>query len=337
MSITIKDIAARVGVSHTTVSRALNNSSLISANRRKEIQRIAKEMNYSPNIMARGLNQSKSYTIGVVVNYFENTYSREIFAGAENIAEQNNYVILFGDSRENPSRELKYVKTFLDRGVDGLIVYPVISKRFEEGIRLMQSNKTPFILVNNFSTNLETDYVVCDLNQAAQIAVDHLISLNHSKILFIGGKGQTYNSENVHGFKTGLMKNNVSFKKNDIYFIRSLYSDYHSVCEEFQSLVPKLKCYSAVILYSDELFPAFCHVSEANNLFIPDDLSVIGMGNVAVHCPHNIPLTTIHFPKKELGEIAMKTLLTNIENPIGTKYNIVLQPELIVRNSCRAI
>lgn len=134
MALTIKDIARLAGVSHTTVSQVLNHKGRISEMKRKQVLEICERENFVLNHLARSLQIRGIKVLGVILNFFGNPFFSEIIRGIENVAKQNNYVLLFGDAPELPERESMYIDTFLERRVDGIKLKTKNEKLWKEEI-----------------------------------------------------------------------------------------------------------------------------------------------------------------------------------------------------------
>lgn len=337
MSITIKDIAKIAGVSHTTVSRALNDSPLISIVQKKRILKIAKAKNYSPNMLARGLSGNHSFTIGVILNYFGNMFAQRIMNGVENMAEKNGYVMIFGDSRENAEREKKYIKTFADRGVDGLIIYPVTMQDNSMIIPLLKELGKPYVMVNHQPHGTRSDLVSCDHYQGGMIAAQHLIKLNHRHIGVLGGKGMSPGSDFVKGYISALEQAGIGFDKNYLKVFPGSYLDKNIVAGATRELLEEQPEITALMLYSDEIIPGVNKALQELNIDVPRDLSLIGYGNIPGMSFGHTRLSNIGYKKELVGEKAMELLLRKINTNDSDISNILLPMELINGDTCRPI
>jgi LacI family transcriptional regulator len=337
MKITIKDIAKLAGVSHTTVSRALNNSQLISDAQKARILAIAREHNYSPNMLARGLSGNKSFTIGVLLNFFGNPFAQRIMYGVENEAEQNEYVMLFGDSRECADRELKYIKTFLDRGVDGLIVYPVALQDNYYNVDVLKQSHIPYVMVNHQPHGTRSDIVSCNHFEGGYLAAKHLLSLKHKNIALIAGYGIHLQSEVVLGYRKALSESGIAFNTDFLKIFKGFYLEQDRIKEATLELLNDHPETSAIFAYSDEIIPGIMKALNAMHLKVPDDISVIGFGGIPEISSGYPNLTGVHYSKEAVGKQAMSLLVDKIKDKDFPQSNILIPMSIKKGNSCRKI
>ncbi|MFW5758189.1 MAG: LacI family DNA-binding transcriptional regulator [Bacteroidota bacterium] len=337
MSITIKDIARLAGVSHTTVSRALNDSSLISETRKQEIIKLARENNYVPNMMARGLTSKRSYTVGIILNFLGNIFTRQIMEGVENIAETNNYVMIFGDSREDAKRELKYIKTFAERGVDGLIIYPVTTTSSARNVSVLKKMEIPYLMINHQPHGTKSDIVSCDHYQAGYTATSHLLSLNHNHIAIIGGSGISENSEIVQGYIAALNSNNIAFSPDYLKVFDGNYSDNDLTAKVTVELLSKNPEITALVSYTDEIIPGIAGGLEKMDKKVPEDISVVGHGNMKSITAPYFDLTSVKYNTNLVGEEAMKLLISKMESKTTVNQQITIPVEIYKGTSSRKI
>src|SRR5688572_19413439 len=173
--VSIKDIAAQVGVSAALVSYVLNNKKegRIRRSVAERIREVAKELNYRTNQIARSLKTNKTFTIGLIVADISNPFSSALARIIEDEADRKNYTVIFGSSDENPYRSNKLVETFLNRQVDGLIMAP--GETSASLVDLLQQQQVPFVLVDRYFPELDTNYVAIDNCQASSSATQHLV------------------------------------------------------------------------------------------------------------------------------------------------------------------
>lgn len=325
MKPTIKDIARIAGVSHTTVSRALNDSPLISLVQKERIRAIASELNYMPNMLAKGLNQGRSFTVGVIVNYLTNPFSAEIFRGVENVAGERGYVLIFGDSREDAARELRYMQTFIDRGVDGLIVYPVSDHRCKGNVEFLCAQKVPFVLVNHYPAEASCNRVVVDEHKGAYLIASHLLALGHRRIGFIAGPGSPPGAGRRGGFEAAM----AAWGLSEYVVTEVAVGDYSM--QAYQSAKNLVRQnVTAIFAFTDELVPGILEALSELNLSVPDDISLAGYGKIDSIVGRDGWLTTIDYPKISAGEEAMRLLIRNIDQEAEEETHLVLEPHLVV-------
>ena len=334
---TIKDIAKLAGVSHTTVSQVLNNKGRVSEQKRNEILELCKKHNYRPNYSAKNLQGKKTKVIGVIVNFFGNSFFGEIVTGIENVALKNNYVLLFGDSRENHDRESMYVDTFIERQVDGIIMYPTFSYEFERSIRKLNAHGIPFVLVDKHSANQPANFVACDDFTGGYMATSHLIKKGHKKIGFLGGPPCSTIENRYKGFLKAHEENGMAFKQQMVsnFDITNKYNliDGYSPTIKILSENPRP---TALFVTTDEAIPGVMKAIRKLNMKVPDDLAIVAYGNLPLLCNEDISITTINYPQVEVGEKSASMLINMIENTGKNNelHSVYIKPDLIKRESC---
>ncbi len=337
MSVTIKDIAKIAGVSHTTVSRALNDSPLISESKKKEILKIAQKHNYVPNMLARGLSRKRSYTVGIIINFFGNVFVQRIMKGVENIAEKNDYVMIFGDSREDAKREAKYIKTFAERGVDGLIIYPVTTPDSATNIPLLKKLKIPYVMVNHQPHRTKSDLVACDHFQAGYKATRYLLSLNHNNIGLIGGPGINEKSDIVQGLMAAYSDAGKNYYPDFLSIFQGFYHDFDTIAKATVDLLEKNPQLTALISYADEIIPGIAKALEKLHLNVPENISLVSYGNMKKMTEAYYDLTSIKYSTNLVGEEAMKLLLNKVNSNSSVLQQLLIPVDLYKGTSCRKI
>ena len=184
---TIKEIAERLNVSPSTVSRALNNNPRIGAKTRERIQQMAKELNYEPNTRAIFFKQQKTFVIGVVVPYIREEFFSQAISGIEAVALENNYTILFGQSYDDPDREMRVLNAMKRQGVDGIIMS--LSKRTRLSAKDTDFEKLgkPVVFFDRVPANDETHQVYCNIYKGTVQMVNWLLGKGYKRIALING------------------------------------------------------------------------------------------------------------------------------------------------------
>lgn len=203
MPTTIKDIAKQAGVSHTTVSRALNHSPLISDQTTERIQKIALELGYHPSVAARSLKTNRSQALGVIVSHIADPYFSEILQGIDDVAQENGYSLFIASAQHDPIRENSIVQTMREHRVDGVIL---CSPNFTaEQTRQLNSYDIPIVALNNQASEGYRFAIYHDDVDGSSQACQHLIALGHKNIAYLGNftAGRT-NQERLEGFKRAM-------------------------------------------------------------------------------------------------------------------------------------
>ena len=334
VAITIKDIAKRAGVSHSTVSRALRVNHLVSSETAKRIRQVAQDMGYRPSAVARSLKTNRTQVLGVIVSSISDPFFSEILNGIEVSAQARGYSLFIAASQHDPVKERQIVQTMMEQRTDGVII---CSSSFspEHGRQLL-SYGFPVVVVNHqgsesFNYSIYHD----DVDGSSQIS-QHLISLGHKRIAYLGNaqSGRT-TQDRLHGFLDAMENANLPVPGSYIHHVEggepSLGAE--SV-DYFARLTPRP---TAIVCFNDMLAIGVLKGCEQAGLKIPADLSVTGFDNITYSAFTTPCLTTFDQPKISIGQEAAQLLLDLLQAGNGlipdTPNVKVLQGKLLVRGS----
>ncbi len=333
MPVTIKDIARQAGVSHTTVSRALHGSPLISGETSRRIQQIAAELHYRPSSAARSLKTNRSQVLGVIVSHIDDPFFSEVLQGIDDIAQDNGYSLFIAASQHDPKRENSIVQTLREHRVDGVIL---CSPRFTpDQSSLLQSYEIPLVAVNN---QAEQDYRFSiyhdDVDGGRQVC-EHLIGLGHRRIAYLGdaSSGRTTH-ERLTGIRTALEQAEVSLADEYIYQVAGNSAQQGYLAVDYYLKLDPLP--TAIICYNDMMAMGVLKGLRQAGLCAPGDISVTGFDNILVSDFTYPPLTTIDQPKRFLGAEAARMMLEQLKpKPDAPADNRVmrLKGTLLIRAS----
>ena len=334
---TIKDIARQAGVSHTTVSRALNHSPLISRQTTTRIQKIALEMGYHPSVAARSLKTNRSQVIGVIVSHIADPYFSEVLQGIDDVAQENGYSLFIASAQHDTARENSIVQTMREHRVDGVIL---CSPHFtpEQSSRLNSYN-TPIVAINNQSDE-EYRFAIYhdDVDGCLQVC-RYLIELGHRKIAYLGNVMAGRSSrERQEGFMQAMGAAGYSVPREYIHQVsgNSPEQGFEGV-EYFMGLRERP---TAVICYNDFMAIGVLKGFQQAGLQVPEDISITGFDNI-IYSDYTRPsLTTIDQPKRFLGAEAAKLMFNQLRegsNPMTKETSVKRLPgTLVIRQSTAA-
>ncbi len=337
MTTTIKDIAKRTGVSHSTVSRALRGDPLISFATAKRIRQAAKDMAYLPSAAARSLKTNRSQVLGVIVSSIDDPFFSEIVFGIEEAAQEAGYRLFIGASQHDPAREQKIVQAMMEHRTDGVII---CSSSFspDQGRQLLEYG-FPIVVVNhqgaeNFHYSIFHD----DVDGSRQIT-RHLIELGHRRIAYLGNSlsGRT-TLDRLAGFKTEMQAADLTIPNAYIHHVAGNGPQFG--LDGIEQLLTLNQPPTAVVCFNDMLAMGVLKGCRMAGLIVPDDISVTGFDNITFSAYTHPPLTTFDQPKQSIGTEAARLLLDLLDtNPNGSVFQpkeIVLKGKLLVRNSTAA-
>lgn len=337
MGSTIEEIAQATGFSVSTVSRVLNNKSRknrISSKTAQKIRQAAKEMEYRPNEVARGLRLKKTHTIGLVVPDISNPF----FAYVTHIIQMNafkaGYSLIVCNTNEDVEMEIAQVELLRRKGVDGFIIMPVGTQHSH--IDDLVLNNKPLVLLDRNIDVLDVSCIIVDNYKGAYEAVDYMINRGHKRIAIIQGLQNTYtNNERVRGYKDALADNHICIDDELI-----LGDDFRSE-NGYYSTIKLLELENpptAIFAFSDLITLGTLQAVSEKKLKIPDDLSILAFDDIDF-APYLIaPLTVVQQPRESMGEEAVKLLIDKMNSKSEYKaQKILLEPKLIIRESVKMI
>lgn len=337
----IKDVAKQCGVAVSTVSKAFNNrDGLVNKNTKERILKIAREMKYVPNAIARGLAMKRSENIGFIFKDIKspknNPFYADVFTGAALEANINNCNILFDsiiyDNSDKWNGELP--KMILEKSVEGVI----ISGGFDLSVvKAIDAYGVHVVLVDNHFDNDDYDSVVIHNTAAAYNAVEHLIKLNHSNIGFIGGPLTNSSfKERFNGYKLALKDYNLILnKKNVLIDIELRPESFKLYTDKIMEILNRKNRSTAFFCSLDRLAINLIQLMKKNGFKVPDDFSIVGFDDLP-ECQYiDPPLTTIKVFRSELGSMGAKLLIERVFKQRKEHLTVRLSYELIERESCK--
>ncbi len=335
MRVSIKDIAKAAGVSHSTVSRALSDSPLVSDETKARIQRLAQEMGYSPNTLARSLVTRQTYTIGVVVTTIADPFVAEVVQGIEATAHDYNYTVILCSSGAQPEREIAAVEMLRSKRVDGVIV--TSSRIGALYLEHLERIGAPIVLINNHneSSGRYTFTVTVDNRHGGYLATEHLVQLGHRRIAYVTAPADhSSDLDRMAGYRQALISGGI---EPDSELIVPGNGRADGGEQALQALIELSEPPSAVFCYNDMTAIGLMHSARQVGLSVPGDMAVVGFDDIPFASYFYPPLTTIAQPKVEMGRLAMKMALSLMsigeENHEEEISNIVVRGTLVVRAS----
>lgn len=332
---TIKDIARKAKVSPTAVSMALNERPRLGEETRKKILRIAKELNYQPNYVARSLVSKKSHTLGLIITTIMNPFYPELAKGIEDKATELGYNIILSSTNYDLKLEKYYINILRSKGVDGIIFSSVEAN--DPNIKPLIEEHYPFILVNrrirNRLIDKKIDYIVLDNFSGGYKAMEHLYKLGHRRIGIIAGSLTTSTAiERTEGAKKLLKDYGQKFDSDllmECNFSKEL--AYHATKKFLSMKSPP----TAIFTENDYMALAVREAIMEAGLKIPENMALVGFDDICAAGLRGVEMTTISQKKYEMGALAVKILIDKIKNStIPMSNQIILEPELIIRTSC---
>jgi LacI family transcriptional regulator len=333
---TIKDIAKVAGVSITTVSRALNGYPDVSEKTRQKIIEIAKQLNYSPNTLARSLVMNKSKTIGLLVSgmnhsAIKDNFTFEVLTGINDYIAKTDYDLILFSTNSTKQREKTYSQLCRERRVDGVILQGI--KTDDPYLTEVVESDIPCVLIDIPIQSDKVGYVTTDNVLGAKKAVQHLIELGHENIAMMNGADYAFVSkQRLEGFRQAMEEANVAI--NDDWIVNGEFSE--EVAEKKAlELFSKHREITAIFCASDLMALGVMKALKRMGRRVPDDVSVVGYDDILLASYVSPSLTTIAQNKFQMGYEAASMLVEMLE---GKEAKVVmLRTQLIVRESTKRI
>jgi len=331
--VSLKDIAAAVGVSTALVSYVLNNKKEGRINKvvAEKIKATALKMNYRTNQIARSLKTNKTNTIGLILADISNPFSAALARVIEDEADKNKYTVIFGSSDENPEKYKKILDALLNRQVDGLILSP--PEHAETEITGLQQQQMPFVLIDRYFPGIECSHVVLDNYKAAFEATQHLVDCGHKKIGMINYASSLFHlAERTRGYLAALTKNKIVFKTDYLQQVNSIALKAETE-KAVQNLLQQKEPADALLFGSNVIAMHAVKYINREQFTVPQDVALVCFDETDAFDLFYAPLTCIRQPIKEMGQLAVKLLLENIDNNGIKIKQLSLEGKLIIRES----
>ena len=330
MNIGAKDIAIRAGVSISTVSRALSGSLLINEDTKKRIQKIAAELHYSPNILAKGLKLGKTRTIGIIVPNVSELIFPPIIAGISETANCHNYNVILCVTNESPEKEVDFVANLRQRWVDGLIISTAITET--PSLARLKEEGFPVVLMLRQIDHYNA--IVTDNVNGGYLGTKTLLERGFRRIALINGdtRLRLYRERHI-GYQKALAEADIPY---DPEIVLQDILGWQSACEAIERLIASGRLFDAVFATSEHKALGVLRGMQDHGIRVPDDVSLMGYDGMDTSLLANPSITSIAQPFYEIGQRAAGRLIELIEGAAGSKPVLQMMPvTLVERRSIR--
>lgn len=332
---TIRDLALKLNISISTVSRALRNAPDVNSETKKAVHALAKELSYEPNRVAQSLRIKKTNTIGVVVPEIAMHFFSTVISGIQEYAAKHDYTVMICQSMESLRMEKTNLHTLVSNRVDGLLISLSYHTKTIDHLQSLVQKQIPVVLFDRVIDGIDLSKVVVDDHDGAFKAVRYLVKTGCKRIAYIGGPKNLYISEQrLLGYIDALKE--ASLEIDEDLIIRC--SDLHDEPAKatLQLLGLQNKC-DAIFCMNDPVAILVMQTLKSEGIRIPEEISIVGFTNEPVSQYIEPSLTTVAQPASVMGQTAIKLLLNHIEHKGLKPTTKVLATELIVRGSTRGL
>ncbi|MDF1548581.1 MAG: LacI family DNA-binding transcriptional regulator [Bacteroidales bacterium] len=334
--ITIKDIAKELGVSPSTVSRALKNHPDISNATKRAVNDLARQLKYKPNEIALSLRHSKSNIIGVIVPEVVHYFFSSVISGIDDLAYANDYNVMVAQTNEDFEREVHSTLGMLSSRVAGILVSVSKNTKNFDHLNNLEQNGIPLVFFDRVCPEIETDKVVVDDFDGAYRAVEHLIKTGCRRIVHFGaGQHMLIGKNRQNGYLHALYKYGIPIDDSLIFKC----DDYNEAMHLTEKLIRSGKAPDAIFAVNDMTAIGALSVIKSMGLKVPEDISIIGFTNGLISTMTDPPLSTVEQHGYEMGQIAVRLLLNRLsKNDDDYSPEIrVLKTDLILRGTTKTL
>jgi LacI family transcriptional regulator len=329
---TMRRIAGELGVSVMTVSKVLNNHGDIGAETRGRVLAKIEELGYQRNAVARSLTTRRSHTIGIVIPDLMHSFFVEIIAGIESVASARGYGLLLCSSGEDAAKERAELEMLRSRQVDGVVVASVHGSANEDVLRQLRGVGTAMVMIDrDDNPRVECHRVVTDDEQVGMLATTHLLDLGRQAVAHIGFPNIVHAKRREKGWREAYRAKGVTIKPD--WFVEGGFMEQDGYRSMKRLLAARPRIDAVFAVNDPAAIGAMKAIWEAG-LKVPDDIAVVGAGDIALGDLLRVPLTTVSWSRKDQGANAAELLLSGLDG--GEKdppRRIVIPPHLIPRES----
>jgi DNA-binding LacI/PurR family transcriptional regulator len=337
MNVRMIDVARKAGVSKSTVSQYLNGRyDYMSVETKDRIKQAVEEMGFVPNALARSLKMKQTYTIATIVSNILNPFSTATTRGAEDCCNKNGFELILCNADDRPSKEKEYIETLVAKQVDGLIVS---TTERNNDLLFAVNKRTPITILGRSVPDINCDTVRVDSYSGIKLAIEHLVSLGHSRLAMFALPHQEVNisprRERVQAFRALTGEFGLPLKPEWVVEVSK--KDEEALVEAVRDVLGRPEPPTAFIGANDLISIAlFKALKKRLNLRIPEDVALLSFDDWEWANLLDPPITVVAQPAYEMGYMAAELVLKRIREKSG-EYKpefMVYQPELIARQSC---
>ena len=323
---TMEDVAERASVSRALVSLVMNDSPQVSDEKRRSVLRTARELGYRPNLIARILAQQRTHTIGVLVDDLRNPFFGEVVDGIEAQAAEHGFRVLILNGHRDVQRERDAVETFLQLRVEGMAL---VGARLGDDDLAPIGTAGPCVTVASGTVHPGIDTVGTDGRRGAELAVEHLAALGHTRIVHMDGGANVSAAERRSGYKSGMQAAGIG----DLIDVRPAGDDEADALAVIDALLAEDDPPTAIFAFNDLLAAGALNRLDDAGMAVPGDVSLVGFDNTFISALRHLSLTTVNQPTLAMGRLAVDTLLQRLSDGSGEPIRHTLQPGLVVRGT----
>jgi len=332
---TIKDIAQRLNISISTVSRALRNASEVNPETRESVLKLAEELNYQPNQLALSLLNKQTHSIGVIVPNLDYVLSMMV-KGIDEVALEAGYTVMVCQSNESYGREIVNTRRLMESLVDGFIISISSETKLVDHFKKIQDQNKPIVVFDRLPTDLAAPKIRLDNEDGGFQATQHLIEQGYKRIAVLAGpETLDISNKRVDGYLKALKHNNIRLQKDLI-----IHCDFDQDYAYFatKELLAMKKRPDAIFTISDRMAIGAMLAIKEKGLQMPNDIGLVGFNNEPVTKLVTPSISSVDQPAFEIGKAAAKVFIEMMNSDVDmTSREIVLKPKLFIRESSQRL
>ncbi len=334
MATTLKDIAKHLNISEATVSLALNNNSLVNEKTKERVLLAARELKYSPNMMAKGLATNKSNTIGVIVPDINIVFYANILRELDEIVNKAGYSLIVAMSNNDPEVEEQIIQSFISKRIEGVLAVPTNKPtEFLHSYQLaLKAHNIPLVYITSLYTIDHIKYVMGDIREGTYLLIRHLIGLGHKEIVFIGGSSAVPTTFlRREGYQRAFEEQGMKVDERNMIECEDIH--YNQAVQSVEELLAARRDFTAICAMNDEMALGAVNALQKAGIRIPEDISVVGYDNTFFSQISMVGITTIDSDINATCRQALGMLQKIISKETVENAHIIIQPTLIERQS----
>jgi LacI family transcriptional regulator len=332
MTVRMKDIAKDLGVSIVTVSKALRNNPDIPEETRERVLKRVRELDYHPNMLARSLVTGRSFLVGLIVPDLLHPFFAEIAKSLSAVLGKSGYSLIIASSDEDPEVEAREIQHLVARQLDALVI--ASSGSDTVAFERMDRQGQHYVLIDRQFPGLSANFVGIDDEAAGRMATEHLVAQGCKTIGHIKGPHVSTGIRRFEGYKSALLRGGIPYSDRYVAAGLSVDTETSQGATAMRDLLKQMPMLDGVFCYNDPLAIGAMNTIFEAGLRIPEDIAVIGCGNLHYDGSLRVPLSTVDQHSQKIGEHAGNILLQLIESKIRPgSTSIILDPALLVRAS----
>lgn len=331
--ITIYDIAKKLNISPTTVSRALSDNTAVSAATRKKVITLAESLGYRHNLFASSLRLQKTNTIGVILHELNSYFITSVLAGIEKIVRAEKYNLLIVHSAENTEIEIANAHNLFHKRVDGVIASLSFNTKDLSHFKQFQDRNIPVVFFDRVFENSEGAKIIINNYQAGYDATSHLIDQGCKRIAIVTSslKRNVY-AERMKGFKQAILDHKLKFEEKYLIVDGIKEEDAKRSANKILAMKPLP---DGIFITNDFCAAIVMQALKDNGIRVPQDVAIVGFNNDIIGKVVSPKLSTINYPGYEMGQLAARTLIGHLKGSwdMNVTSTMIIKSELIVRES----